>query len=436
MEQTFNSGELLYYWYDLGIVAATLAVITALTIAVLVRTSWFHVFPLIIKTITLASTVMVSVVVLDRIGGNFNFSNPILFGYTSVGAAGVTFLLGIITLIATRGGTQHTTGKATGSFSRDGFAKIPNAGADFTELFGSTDAPEAARRPTGWSHAAQDSAGEGQPAQGSIGWNQAVQEATGVHQVPQGPTEGNPTFIMGGAGARVGTHSVDSDQTIVHRSRKSNAWFIARKGAQAGQSFDLSGEQITLGRAPGSTVKLDDVSVSREHAAIQLKNGKYVLCDVGSAGGTSVNGRLIGGLPLKEGGCIKLGGSQLVFTTVEGTANAGSGDSGATMVMRKENLGVLLVRTGPAAGTSINVGINDVAIGRDPGASGVKVDDPEISRRHALIRRIGKGYSVFDLGSANGTIVDGVKASGHELQNGDVVTLGNAELQFVRAENS
>ena len=104
--------------------------------------------------------------------------------------------------------------------------------------------------------------------------------------------------------------------------------------------------------------------------------------------------------------------------------------------MRKESLGVLLVRTGPAAGTSITVGLNDVAIGRDPGTSGAKIDDPEISRRHALIRRTGKGYSVFDLGSASGTVVDGVKVSGHELQNGDLVTLGETELQFVRAENS
>lgn len=410
MEGTFNSGELLYYWYDLWAVAAALAVITILTISVLVRTSWIHVFPLTIKTITLTSTVMVSVVALDRIGGNFNFSNPVLFGYTSVGAAGITALLGVITLIATRGSTPLTMGAITGSFNRKQLPKTPNVSADFSETLGSRDA------------------------------YQAAQGTTGNHQVVQRANGGSQTLIMGGAGSRADEispiYSADADVTIVQRSRKSNAWFIARKGSQAGQSFDLSGERVTLGRAPESGVKLNDVGVSREHAAIQLKNGRYVLCDVGSTGGTLVNGKLLSGLPLKEGSSITVGASQLVFTTVEGSANAGSGDSGATLIMRKGSLGVLLVRTGPAAGTSINVGLNDVAIGRDPGTSGAKIDDPEISRRHALIRRTGKGYSVFDLGSASGTVVDGVKVSGHELQNGDLVTLGETELQFVRAENS
>ena len=410
MEGTFNSGELLYYWYDQWAVAAALAVITILTISVLVRTSWIHVFPLTMKTITLTSTVMVSVVVLDRIGGNFNFSNPVLFGYTSVGGAGITALLGVITLIATRGGTPLTMGAVTGSFKRAQLTSTPNVRSDYSEAFGSKDA------------------------------YQAAQGTTGNHQVVQRANGGSQTLIMGGAGSRADEispiYSADADVTIVQRSRKSNAWFIARKGSQAGQSFDLSGEQITLGRAPESGVKLNDVGVSREHAAIQLKNGRYVLCDVGSTGGTLVNGKLLSGLPLKEGSSITVGASQLVFTTVQGTANAGSGDSDATLIMRKGSLGVLLVRTGPAAGTSINVGLNDVAIGRDPGTSGAKIADPEISRRHALIRRTGKGYSVFDLGSTSGTVVDGVKVSGHELQNGDLVTLGETELQFVRAENS
>jgi len=167
MEGTFNSGELLYYWYDQWAVAAALAVITILTISVLVRTSWIHVFPLTIKTITLTSTVMVSVVALDRIGGNFNFSNPVLFGYTSVGAAGITALLGVITLIATRGSTPLTMGAITGSFNRKQLPKTPNVSADFSETLGSRDA------------------------------YQAAQGTTGNHQVVQRANGGSQTLIMG-----------------------------------------------------------------------------------------------------------------------------------------------------------------------------------------------------------------------------------------------
>ncbi|HEX5619154.1 MAG TPA: FHA domain-containing protein [Solirubrobacteraceae bacterium] len=70
---------------------------------------------------------------------------------------------------------------------------------------------------------------------------------------------------------------------------------------------------VTLGRAPGSTVVLSDPSVSRVHARISAGNGEgVVLEDVGSSHGTYVDGvRVTGPVPLHDGAKIRLGDSEL-----------------------------------------------------------------------------------------------------------------------------
>jgi len=57
--------------------------------------------------------------------------------------------------------------------------------------------------------------------------------------------------------------------------------------------------------------------------------------------------------------------------------------------------------------------------------------DPKVSRHHARIARQGTQYVVTDLGSANGTLVDGVPLTGpHTLQHGERITIGDADLTY------
>jgi len=71
------------------------------------------------------------------------------------------------------------------------------------------------------------------------------------------------------------------------------------------------------------------------------------------------------------------------------------------------------------------VGIADeiVTIGRLPECA-VAVDDPNVSRRHAQLRREGDNVVLVDLGSTNGTKVNGVHVRSHQLAPGDVITVG------------
>jgi hypothetical protein len=72
-----------------------------------------------------------------------------------------------------------------------------------------------------------------------------------------------------------------------------------------------------------------------------------------------------------------------------------------------------------------------VQIGRAPSCD-VVLDDRNVSRRHAEIRRRGPVVVLIDLDSTNGTIVNGRRVREHPLADGDRITLGNSRLTFER----
>src|SRR4051794_36761945 len=86
----------------------------------------------------------------------------------------------------------------------------------------------------------------------------------------------------------------------------------------------------------------------------------------------------------------------------------------------------LILRSGPRAGERVEL-IGRLVLGRS--GADLVIDDPDVSRRHAAIRPLADGIEVEDLGSRNGTFVDGarvngvvvVDASGTQLQLGDTV---------------
>ena len=84
---------------------------------------------------------------------------------------------------------------------------------------------------------------------------------------------------------------------------------------------------------------------------------------------------------------------------------------------------------GPAAGQQIDIG-QELQIGRSAGTEGRLGDDPEISRQHARISRNPQGeLQVEDLGSTNGTYVNGQRISGPTVLNpGDTVQMGRSTL--------
>lgn len=82
---------------------------------------------------------------------------------------------------------------------------------------------------------------------------------------------------------------------------------VIAPGSLAGHSFNLDGE-TTIGRGAGCGVSIDDAHVSKVHARLTPQDGEWVLEDLGSTNGTSLDGDRIGRpTPIRRGGRITIG---------------------------------------------------------------------------------------------------------------------------------
>ncbi|HHB90171.1 MAG TPA: FHA domain-containing protein, partial [Anaerolineae bacterium] len=77
----------------------------------------------------------------------------------------------------------------------------------------------------------------------------------------------------------------------------------------------------------------------------------------------------------------------------------------------------------------------DILIGRHPTLADVVLADPTVSARHARILRQATGFQLLDLGSTNGTYLNGKRIQEGALHENDVIRLGATTLvlQFPRA---
>jgi len=82
-------------------------------------------------------------------------------------------------------------------------------------------------------------------------------------------------------------------------------------------------------------------------------------------------------------------------------------------------------------GRRVTIGSEPVVIGRLPECT-VVLGDPNVSRRHAEVRHTPDGVVVTDLGSTNGTRVNGVVVREQYLASGDEITVGSTTLVFER----
>jgi hypothetical protein len=81
-------------------------------------------------------------------------------------------------------------------------------------------------------------------------------------------------------------------------------------------------------------------------------------------------------------------------------------------------------------GQVLRIGEQPIIIGRQPDCD-IVFDDPNISRRHAEVRVAAGEYTISDLGSTNGTKVNGVAVSlARALRDGDIITLGSNSIRF------
>jgi pSer/pThr/pTyr-binding forkhead associated (FHA) protein len=92
-----------------------------------------------------------------------------------------------------------------------------------------------------------------------------------------------------------------------------------------------------------------------------------------------------------------------------------------------------VMRSGPNPGKVYPVDGNEVSIGRDS-TNAIAINDAEVSRKHARMELRGASYVIQDLGSTNGTFVNGNRTTGIQVLNpNDIVSFGEGIVLMYEA---
>jgi len=91
------------------------------------------------------------------------------------------------------------------------------------------------------------------------------------------------------------------------------ALIVRSGGGRSGETFTPQSERTTIGRSPDCPIFLDDVTVSRKHAVLLEREGRWFIEDQGSLNGTFVNRRRVETAELSDGDELQIGKYRLTF---------------------------------------------------------------------------------------------------------------------------
>lgn len=112
-------------------------------------------------------------------------------------------------------------------------------------------------------------------------------------------------------------------------------------------------------------------------------------------------------------------------------APAGFGREEKTKVLTTTDVLVkLVIPEGVANITEFEVTKDEVTIGRDEDCDVILYNEKKCSRKHAVIKKTGLNFTLEDLSSANGTLLNGEPVSEIGLSGGDVIRIGDTEITF------
>jgi pSer/pThr/pTyr-binding forkhead associated (FHA) protein len=236
-----------------------------------------------------------------------------------------------------------------------------------------------------------------------------------------------------------------------------------------GREYPISGSSLVFGRDAGADVVVTGGEVSRRHAEIQSTPEGYVLNDL-SVNGTHVNGERVGRQHLlARADVIRIGNDEFRFyadaappptprgprsvpqvTAPHPPKGAGARLSDTLMGMPQPPpnpsmtptspqiapLASLLVRNGAMKGRRLPIKVPVVNIGRAE-FNDVVIGDPSVSTSHAKLQRRDDVWVLTDLGSTNGTFIEGERMSGEvAIVAGSTIRFGEVSVLFEPLDDS
>jgi ABC-type multidrug transport system ATPase subunit/pSer/pThr/pTyr-binding forkhead associated (FHA) protein len=170
---------------------------------------------------------------------------------------------------------------------------------------------------------------------------------------------------------------------------------------------------VLVGRAHQASLRLEDHQVSGRHCLLRIGQGRATVEDLGSTNGTYLNGHPLPpyqAVPLNPGDQIRVGPFHLVLATRPPSSprplplSVGREKREGTISFRPE-------REKQASTKRLNLAVlgkSELLIGRAPDCD-IRLSHPAVSRYHARLRRRRAGWLAEDLGSIDGTFVDGLR---------------------------
>ncbi len=183
----------------------------------------------------------------------------------------------------------------------------------------------------------------------------------------------------------------------------------------------------TVGKGDANDIVIDEDGVNGFHADLKVEGTRVTITDINSATGTLVNGeKITAPMPLGAGDIIVIQGVELEIIEDDGLGGSKTLVLSGTALME---LGTgswsLIAGSGPEKGQVIPI-MDRVEIGRALECD-ISILEPGLSRKHAELELVGDELVLRDLGSVNGTYVNGEKIDEVKLKDGD-------RLQFERIQ--
>ena len=205
-------------------------------------------------------------------------------------------------------------------------------------------------------------------------------------------------------------------------------------GPLGATAIDVSGDAIRVGRDPDGEVAIDPAAhpaVSGRHARVEpAAAGGFTLVPLSQSNKTLLNGAPVAGpTPVRAGDAVRLGytGPTLEVLALEADPPPPAGGFGETA---QADAGHLAMLRGSARSERFEVGPGGV-IGREAGKARYRLDHPHVSRLHASLGVTAGRVVLADLGSANGTFVNGRRVTRPvALAAGDRLDIGPFGLRF------
>ena len=237
-----------------------------------------------------------------------------------------------------------------------------------------------------------------------------------------------------------------------------------------GRPVAINGKTIVGRENSDLLIESPDKAISRQHAELYLEHGQLFIKDLSSANGTFVNGVKVSSQVLKDGDELRF--DQKAYRVIDLAANATqirpAVDANATQLRPAVDANATQLRPAvspanatagqSAQGTKIMPAVSSAQaqltvvkgqlvkktftltqskyeIGRSPQCD-ISLPDDSLSTKHAQLSQQGSGWLLRDLGSTNGSKVNGKAVKEALLQHSDAIHLGEVVLSFKQQATS